>query len=491
MSLRNGFTGRRKERQVLEELYHSDKAEFLAIYGRRRVGKTYLIREFFKAQACLFFNATGIHKGPLKRQLHECTKEMARAFLPGMELKEKRNWFEVFESLTSMIEKQVPKNKKVVLFFDEFPWMATPRSKLIQALDYYWNQFWSQDKRIKLIVCGSSASWIIKNIVNDRGGLHNRLTRTILLDPMSLDETKKMLQGMKVKLNNRHIAQIYMVTGGIPFYLTHITAGLSATQIIEKLAFSKNGILIDEFDKLYASLFDNASSYIELVRMIASHRYGIPQEEILKKIPKGGSAVKRLKDLEHAGFIMGFTPYQHKRKGIYYKVIDEYTLFYLHWIEPIKETLLKKGVREGYWDKMIQSGSWNSWAGYSFEAMCYKHLTQISRALNLSPAALPNTWKYAPSKGSREEGAQIDLLFDREDDAITLCEIKYTNTPFAIDKEYALKLRKKIEVFKNKTHTSKQLFISMISANGLKKTMYSEEMINGVITLDDLFIGYQ
>jgi hypothetical protein len=368
--------------------------------------------------------------------------------------------------------------------------MATPRSKLLQALDHYWNRFWSQNNRVKLVVCGSSASWIIKNIVDNKGGLHNRLTRKILLEPLSLGETKNMLQSMGVRLNNKHIAQIYMVTGGIPFYLSHISAGLSASQVIDKLAFSKNGILLDEFDKLYSSLFEDAAIYVEIIKIIANHRYGIHQEELFKKlknVSKGGTIVKKVKELENAGFIIGFLPYKHKKKGIYYKIIDEYTLFYFYWIEPIKETLLKKGLRQGYWDKIMDSNSWQAWAGYSFEAMCYKHLNQISKALNLSPTAIPNTWRHIPTKGSNEQGTQIDLLFDRNDDAITLCEIKFTNSPFVIDKEYASNLNKKVKVFREITKTQKQIFLGMISANGLKPTMYSDEMVDGIVTLDDLF----
>lgn len=490
MPLHEESTGRVEEKKLLEELFRSDKPEFLAIYGRRRVGKTYLIRSFFKRKPCIFFNATGIHKGSFNQQIIEFTKEISKTFFFGAELKRMDNWFDTFELLTDVINKQVSKNKKVVLFFDEFPWMATPRSKLLQALDYYWNRYWSQDKRIKLIVCGSAASWIIKNIVNNKGGLHNRLTRTILLEPMSLNETRNLLHSLGVRLNNKHVLQIYMVTGGIPFYLSQVTPGLSASQIIDKLAFSKNSLLSEEFDKLCSSLFENANIYEEIIRLIANHRYGIHQEELFQKIKstsKGGTLTEKVKDLEKAGFIIGFLPYKHKKKGIYYRVIDEYTLFYFYWIEPLKETLLKKGIREGYWDKMKDSNSWNAWVGYAFEAICYKHLKQISRALHLSPTAVPNTWRYIPKKGSKEQGAQIDLLFDRDDDAIAICEIKHTDLPFAIDKECATKLNTKLEVFKKESKTQKQLFLDIISVNGLKKTMYSEEMVDGVVTLDDLF----
>lgn len=488
MKRKEKLIGRREEEKILEDFFDSSKAEFLAIYGRRRIGKTYLIRSFFKNKTNIFFNSTGIHNGKLDRQIKEFTKELSRTFLHGIELKEKDNWFDTFEVLTELINKQG--NKKVVLFFDEFPWMATARSKILEAIDYYWNHFWSQDARIKLIICGSAASWIIKNIVNDKGGLHNRITRTILLEPMNLRDTKQLLLNLGVKLNNAHVAQIYMMTGGVPFYLANIPSGLSATQVIEKLAFSKNGLLLEEFDRLYSSLFDDAEIYIEIVKEIAKNRYGLSQRDLaqkIKKISRGGTLVKKLKDLENAGFIISFIPYKHKKRGMFYKLIDEYSLFYLYWIEPIKASLQKQSLREGYWEKLTKSSSWYSWAGYTFEAMCYKHLKEISQTLDLSPTAIQNTWQYIPHKGSKEDGAQIDLLFDRDDDAITICEIKYTSSPFAIDKEYAAKLRRKIEIFRQKTQTSKQIFLSMISAQGLKSTIYSEDMVDKIVTLNDFF----
>jgi uncharacterized protein len=486
--------GRQEECEILNQLFRSSKPEFLAIYGRRRVGKTHLIRNFFNKKPVYFFYAVGIHNEPIDRQIKEFTKEIGRTFYQGTELKERDNWFDTFELLLETFNRQVPKNKKIVLFFDEFPWMATHRSKLLQALEYYWNRHWSQDKRIKLIICGSAASWIIKNIVNNNGGLHNRLTRTIQLEPMNLMETKQFLDHNGMKLHPQHIVQIYMVTGGIPYYLSHIDSVSSATQIIEKLAFSKNSFLLKEFNNLYSSLFGDDGIYVELVRAIAKKIYGIGQEELFHQVSrfsKGGTIVNKLKELEDAGFILSFKPYKRKKKGIYYRMIDEYSLFYFDWIEPIKETLLTKGMQKGYWQKIQKTPAWYNWAGYSFEAICYKHLVQISKALSLSPTAIPTTWRYSPVKESKETGAQVDLLFDRDDDAITLCEIKYTSQPFDIDKKYAENLKRKIEIFKKITGTRKQIFLAMISANGLKKTMYSEDIVDGgVIILDDLFTKY-
>ncbi|MDF1795668.1 MAG: ATP-binding protein [Coxiellaceae bacterium] len=465
--------------------------EFLAIYGRRRVGKTFLIRNFFSEQDVIFFDVTGAKDASLKEQIKHFTQQIGKIFynykrarlIPG------KNWDETFELLTEAVE-DISDNKKIVLFFDEFPWMATKNSKLLQHLDCYWNQHWSKNNRMKLIICGSSASWIIEKIVNNKGGLHNRLTRNIHLEPFQLYQTKAFLKNQSVNLTNKQILQLFMVMGGIPFYLMKIGRNLSATQIIEKLAFKQKSFLLTEFDNLYAALFNSSDVFIEIVREIASCRYGIGQEALLKKLGKtlqGKGGVEKLKALQDTSFIMSFKPLFHKTRGIYYRVIDEYSLFFFYWVEPVKDSLLKKNLISGYWDKLKVKPAWNTWAGLAFESVCYEHLPQITKALDLSPTAVPSTWRYSPKKGSEEKGAQIDLLFDRDDDSITICEIKYSDKPFVITKEYAQKLKQKLEVFKKITRTNKQLSVVMISANGIKKNKHSEGLLSGVATLDDLF----
>jgi hypothetical protein len=237
-------------------------------------------------------------------------------------------------------------------------------------------------------------------------------------------------------------------------------------------------------------LFENANHYVELLRTIAKSHSGIGQEEIISNsevISRGGRTVDRLKELEDTGFVISFMPYMHKKRGRYYRLIDEYTLFYLDWIEPVKNTLQKKSLEVGYWQEKHHTPTWYNWVGYAFESICYKHINQIRKKLNISPSAIANSWRYAPVAKSGEQGAQIDLLFDRDDDTITICEIKYTTEPFAITKEYAQNLKNKISVFREKTRTKKNIFLVMISANGLKETIYSEELIQGVVTLEDLF----
>lgn len=482
------IVGREDEVQTLRSFLESDRPEFLAIYGRRRIGKTYLIRSFFEGEDVIFFNVTGTKDGLLSDQIAHFTKQIGDVFYRGVQLKSGKNWDKTFEILTDAFK--TIQNKKIILFFDEFPWMATKNSKLLQVLDYYWNQYWSVNSQIKLIICGSSASWIIDKIVNNKAGLHNRLTRNINLEPFNLNEASEYLAHLGIKLNKEQILSIYMVMGGVPYYLSKLEKGCSAVQSIERLAFRRKSFLLEEFDNLFSSLFEDHETNIDIIRLIAENRYGLGQEALLKKMGKalhGKTGLRKLKALQDAGFIIAFKPHLHRKKGIYYKVIDEYTLFYLRFIEPIRNGLSERGLVKGYWDKKHNSSEWNSWSGYAYEAICYKHIGQIRKALDLSPTAIPTTWRYTPRKGSKEQGAQIDLLFDRDDNAITICEIKYTDQAYSLSKSYAEILHKKVDVFQAITRNKKQIFLAMIVASGLKESIYSKEMIDSEVTLDDLF----
>ena len=481
------IVGRVKEQHILKQLLKSPRAEFLALYGRRRVGKTFLVKNFFEKETCVFFYCSGLRDGTLIEQLEEFAKHIGNTFYNGAAIASRKRWLDAFEDLNKAIL-QISSRKRIVLFLDELPWMATPRSGLLQAIDYYWNRYWTHNKQIKLIICGSSASWIIDKVINNKGGLYNRVTQTINLDPFTLMETKDFLSSLGIKLNHKQILELYMIFGGIPHYLALIKKGRSAAQYVDEICFQKGGALINEFNRLFKALFSDADKYISLIRVIAKYPCGIGQSQLIKEssVPDGGRTKNKLEALENAGFIMQFIPHGHQEKGIYYKIIDEFTLFYLRWIEPNQKKISKQDKSFGYWLSKTKSPNWKSWSGLAFEAVCYKHLAQIRKSLNIEVGADVSSWRYAPRK-QENKGAQIDLLFDREDGAITICEIKYTNKPFVITKEYSKSLVNKIEVYKQQSKTEKQIFLTMITANGLKPSAYSGELIDSIVTLNDLF----
>jgi AAA+ ATPase superfamily predicted ATPase len=483
--------GRNDELKILKQFLASSQSEFLALYGRRRVGKTFLIKKFFSDKACIFFKITGTKNAPLDEQINHFTKEISRVFYNHAPITAGKNWDETFDILTAAIKNRA-KQKKIVLFFDEFPWMVTSNSRLLENLDYYWNQHWQECDQVKLIICGSSASWIIKKIINNKAGLHNRMTQKIRLMPFNLQESKKFLASKGIRLNNNQILQLYMAVGGIPYYLSQIPRGLSASQAIDRMAFSADGFLKKEFNNLIPALFDESEIYIEILRIIATVREGVGKRAILEKLDKsqnGGQGLSKLDDLEQSGFIKSFKSHFNKKRGVTYRLVDEYLIFYFNWIDLLQGGIQDETAAQSDFGAMQRSPRWSIWLGYAFEAICYKHIGLIREKLKIDPRAVANSWRYVPKKSTQEQGTQIDLLFDRMDGVITICEIKYMDKPFVIDKEYAKKLLNKRDIFINQTGTKKDVFIAMIAAQGVKENLYFDDLITGVVILDDLFDG--
>lgn len=487
MIIKEKVIGRKYEQEKLEKAYNSKRAELIAVYGRRRVGKTFLVRTFFTKKDCIFFQVTGIHKGTANIQLKEFTKEIKNIFFPSQaKLEPPTSWMEAFELLTETIKLRESK-KKMVLFFDELPWMAIRSSKLIQALEYYWNRHWVNTPNLRFIVCGSTSSWIIKNIIKNKGGLHNRVTLRLPIEPFTLAETKDFLEYEGIRYDNYQTLQLYMCIGGIPYYLTMLDRGFSAIQNINRLCFQRKGGLLDEFHLLFASLFNNSDAYETIIKIIAGKREGVSREEIEQSLKyKGGGLTKRLTELEEVGFIISFTQWGRAKKGIYYKIVDEYTLFYLTWIAP--NSKIKKEMTSKYWEEISQTQAWKSWAGYAFEAICFKHIGLVRKALHIPDSAEVYPWKYIPTKNTAtQSGAQIDIVFERNDGIVNLCEIKYSKIAYSIDKDIAENLLNKVKVYRDVTKTTKLIFISLITTFGLKQTTNSEKIVTSVATLEDLF----
>lgn len=481
--------GRKKEQKLLRSIYEREDPDFLAVYGRRRVGKTYLIRNFFSGLTCTYFEITGLKDGSLKEQLHLFTEKLDKVFSTHHNENPPKNWLKALYLLTECIERK-HKNEKIIIFFDELPWLSGQKSGFLQALDYYWNTNWSFRKKLKLVVCGSAASWMLNNLIRAKGGLHNRLTATMPLRPFTLFETEEYLKKRGVSLSRRLILDLYMTIGGVPHYLNNVKKNLSPAQNINQMCFNKDGMLFEEFHILFSSLFDGSLAHIELIRIIAGSRNGIDKVELLKKskhTSSGGRFATRLNELEEAGFIASFTPQTHKKKGTFYRVVDEFTLFYLNWIEPASNQLKLSLNSSNYWESKMQSQRWKVWSGYAFEAICFKHIEQIKRALGIHAIAADiSSWRHiAQIKG--EDGVQIDLLIDRADGIINLCEMKYCEGAFTITKSIAEKLEKKLIVYKTIMNIPKTVFITMVTPNGIRENEHSKRIVADQVTLDDFY----
>lgn len=486
--------GRQNEQQRILDLYHSNEAEFLALYGRRRVGKTLLVRHTLGHGEGIYFELTGQKKSKLAQQLANFAAAFQHAFYPNLTIVPPTSWADAFNMLTEAIN-NAHNTSKVVIFLDELPWLAGKRSNLISALDYVWNTEWVKNPKIKLVVCGSAASWMIRHIISDKGGLHNRTTDVMLLKPFTLSETKEFLYKRKVALNFSQILQLYMVMGGIPYYLRAVKPGKSAVENISMLCFQENGLLFSEFDKLFDSLFEHADIYKEIVMIISSKRYGIKQNEILQRTKlssSGGRFQARLKELMEAGFIKKLVQYENKskKKMEYYRAVDEYCYFYLQWILPAKEQLLIEQTNQ-YWQLQAQTSSWHSWSGYTFETICLKHVNKIIEKLELSHVVVgAYPWRYVPNSTANDEGipgAQIDLILKRNDNSVTLVEFKCNSTEIIINKQFAANLLAKAKIYTAATGTNDHVFIVMVTCAGVKPNNYSAEVLANQLVIDDLF----
>ena len=483
--------GRKYEIKLLNEALTSHDAEFVALYGRRRVGKTYLIRQYLAPRADVYFEVTGQKDQSTARQLHNFKNELERVFYHGVPLPHLQSWNQALDLLASAISNQLSqKRQRIVLFLDELPWLSTRKSGLLSAIDYVWNTRLSRIPSLCLIVCGSAASWMLEKLIQAKGGLHNRTTKRIRLDPFSLAEASEFLKTRRVRSAKSQTLELYMALGGIPYYLKLARPGYSAAQNIAQICFEQSGGLVDEFPLVFRSLFSNSEVHERIVRTLARRAMGILRDELIKDsgLPSGGTLAKRLRELEEAGFIAHLPPYRNKTKQTIYRLIDEYAWFYLKWIQRAPRGVLATGD-SSYWLSRRQGPSYHAWSGYAFEAICYKHSLQIQRALGIQTIASEvATWKHIPkTASSQNQGAQIDLLFDRADGIISLCELKYSGESFVLTKRHANELKRKMEIFQRVTKTHKQLEWVLVTTHGLKPNHWAKETINNIVTANDLF----
>jgi uncharacterized protein len=470
--------GREKEIEIFNSLLQSDRAEFLTIFGRRRVGKTFLVREYFNDK--IVFDFSGAYEADITIQLHNFWNEYKRFNPTNQSNIAPKNWTEAFNYLTDYL--YTFSGKKVVVFIDELPWLDQPKSGFLSAFEYFWNQHGSKMKHLLLITCGSAASWIIQNLINAKGGLYNRITQRMELKPFNLLETEKYFQYYNLKFTRYQILQLYMVMGGIPFYLQAINQGKSVSQVIDELCFEQGGLLTDEFRPLYHSLFKNAENHIAIIEALASRPYGLNRTDLLNitKITNGGTFVRVLQNLIDSGFIKPLTPFGKKNKDTVFRVIDFYSIFYLKFIQG------NVSDRKNVWQSLVSSSNYKSWSGYAFENICLTHLRPIHEKLGIAGVFTKvDSWKFA---GNQEvSGVQIDLIIDRNDGIIHLCEAKFTKDEFIITKDYNTKLRHKRVAFQHITKTKKSVVTSLLTTFPAIRNQYYFEEIHSEISADDLF----
>jgi uncharacterized protein len=474
----NDIIGREEEIKILQKTLQSKEAELVAITGRRRIGKTYLTNMVF--QENMVFEVIGTQNAPNEEQLQNFTNQLSQYSNSTLPLKKPDNWTEAFFMLRTYLQGISLKQKKV-LFFDELPWLAGQKSGFLSAFGYFWNS-WASKQNLVIVICGSAASWMIQKVVNDKGGLHNRITQHLHLEPFTLAETKQFLESKEVFYDCYQIVQLYMAIGGIPHYLKAIDGSKSAVQNINTLCFTKNGLLYDEFNRLYASLFTHADMHVDIVRILVQKKQGMTRAEIamLSKTKNGGGLSNVLNELILSGFITEISPFGKKKKDKLFRLTDEYSLFYLQFMEVNRQR--DKDV----WQHLSQTATFTAWSGYAFESICLKHIEPIKKAMGIS-GIYSNASSFYQKGNVDQEGVQIDLLLDRNDHSINLFEIKFYNKPYTLTKEYAESLRQKMWRFQAITKTNKQINWVMINSFGLVKNQYSLGLIINEFRLEDLF----
>lgn len=468
------LVGRVAEREELLNAYHAAESKFVVVYGRRRVGKTYLVRQTFKEK--FTFSHSGLANASLSEQLFGWCASLKEA---GMSMgRQPKNWLEAFELLKDLIRQS--RAEKKVIFIDELPWLDTPRSRFVNALEFFWNGWVSGRDDILLVVCGSATSWIVNRIFKNHGGLHNRVTNQIHLKPFTLNECEQYVNGMGLSFNRYDILEGYMVMGGIPYYWSLLQRGESMAQNIDRLFFADNGKLRYEFSELYDSLFRDSSRYVTIVKVLGQCHAGLTRDEIINKtkIENGGGLSRMLEDLQHCGFIQYVNGNPPKKNGGLYKLTDNFTLFYFKFMGENKHN------DEMFWSHNYNAAVRFSWIGLAFERVCFQHIRQIKDALKIG-GVMTSVYPLR-IKGKPDKGAQIDMLIDRADNTINLCEIKFSKKEFLIDKEYSQVLQNKINLLQELTNFKKTILLTMITTNGIEHNGYWSMVQNEVIS-DDLF----
>ncbi len=454
----------------------SSKPEFIVVYGRRRIGKTFLIREFFNQK--FSFYVSGVNNKSNLIQLKNFNNALNEYGLVHNE--DIKDWFEAFNLLKKLLESDKlylePSTNKKIVFLDELPWMDTKRSDFKAALDLFWNTYGSLKEDLILIACGSATSWIMKNMVKDEGGFYNRITGKIHLLPFSLKECKAYSEYLHLNYNNKQIVDCYMVFGGVPFYWELLNKDLSLAQNIDALCFKENGQLHEEYQALFKSLFSSNGKHREIIEALMKKNMGMQRKELanIPSIGDGKTLTSTLEELLECGFIRAYDNYQTSKNGKFYQVIDPFVLF--------SKTFLINPKFDS-WFSFINTPKYYSWSGHAFEIVCLNNIDSIKRALGISGVF---THEYSWRSKNSEQGAQIDLLIHRRDMVINLCEIKYSSGEFQITKEYEDNLRNKMECFINEVKPKEQLVLTFISFNGVKDNSHSY-IINKSIDGEQLF----
>ena len=473
--------GRKKEIEELKRYYHSGRAEFVAVYGRRRVGKTFLVNEMFRDS--MVFHHTGL--SPYDRRRRVSLKDQLQNFYfsllrQGMEnIAQPKSWLEAFFLLEQFLE-TCDNGSRQVVFIDELPWMDTARSGFLTALEAFWNGWGNMRHNLLLVVCGSATSWMLDNLINNKGGLYGRLTGEMKLSPFTLKECEDFYKSRGIKMSRYNVAQIYMVMGGIPFYMNFFNPSYSVAQNIDALFFTRQAKLGDEFERLFNSVFDHAEECMKIIRFLGTRHAGYTRKEIAEKtgLSPNGDFTKMLKALIGSDFVIKYVPFGVSLREEYYKLVDPFCWFWLHF------KMGKHIKQEDYWQHHLTESDVAAWRGIAFEELCLLHIAQIKNALHIGGVSSQQS-SYIVRGSGKQDGMQIDLLIERADDVVNICEMKFYKSPFVVSKQYAQALSHRVEVME-KLRPTQTFHLTYIGSTALARNEYAD-IFASCVSLEDLF----
>ena len=465
--------GRQKEQQNLEEYLNSDRSEFVAVYGRRRVGKTFLVRQVIDGRTC--FQVTGMESVSIEEQLLNFHLSLRKVYPAARSCS---NWLETFDQLETYLE-GMPEGIKI-LFFDELPWFDSAKSGFVSALEHFWNDWASARHDIKLIACGSAASWMLDNLINNHGGLHNRVTHQMLIEPFTLRECKEYFDAFGFGYGVREIAEYYMVFGGVPYYLSLMKKEEGVAQNVDRLIFSVTGELRAEKNNLFKSLFKHSEDYVRIIEALSAKGKGMTRNELLAATGLHNNArfSSMLQELENCRFIRQYLPYDDKKRMVSYQLTDPF----LHFCYQIQDRCRYQD--EHFWTNSLNSPLYYNWCGLAFEMLCLNHIAQIKSALGIAGVQTAvYSWR---TPASAAKGAQIDLIIDRADNRVNLCEMKFSRGEYVMDKSEHERLEHRLESFISYTKTRSSILVTMITSFGMQRNVHSG-IVQNQLELKDLF----
>lgn len=474
--LQPAMIGRHNECEILKECLNSNRSEFVIVCGRRRIGKTFLVDQFFEGK--YDFSFVGKHRTQTRTQLSYFAKALKE--YSGKKQTPFTDWFDAFDALEAYLE-TLEKDRKKVIFIDEMPWIDSQRSTFVSALENFWNAWANRRYDIVLIASGSATSWMADKLIENQGGLHNRITRRLYLEPFTLAETEQYFKSVKSPLTRYDILQCYMFTGGIPFYLSLLNPKMSVAQNVDMLFFHKNAPLRTEYNELYSALFSHVDSYINVIELLYNHKYGLTRQEISKAIKLNGAFLNTvLNNLEQCDFVDTYELFG-KKNTLVYRLVDFYTLFYFKFIAH------RHNKDTEWWSHNMDNSGIKSWMGLTFELICMRHHKQIKKALGISGIGTSiSTWKSLPDPDNHVAGAQIDMLIKRADRVIHLCEMKFSEEAYAITNDYEMRLRNRMGIFKERTKTKEAVVHTFVTTFGIGTGKHSS-IVHSEVTMDDLF----